>query len=105
MVISVRNPQRLAAMYYLFFFGAAGGLMPYLNLYFQDMGMGTRRIGVLAALLTASTLFAGPLWSAIADIFHLHHRLLPLLMAITLPLAIIMATTSQFVVLLVFVFL
>ena len=96
MIISRPKPQYLASMYYFLFFGAIGGLIPYLNLYYQELGMETWQIGVLAALMTASTLFAGPMWSAIADIFHIHQRLLPLLMLLTLPLAFVMSGADGF---------
>jgi MFS transporter, PPP family, 3-phenylpropionic acid transporter len=105
MIMHRRNPNRIAAIYYFAYFGAGGALIPYINLFYQDIGMETWQIGILAALLTASTLYAGPAWGAIADIFHLHHRLLPLLMLITLPLAFILAQLNQFALLIIFVFL
>jgi PPP family 3-phenylpropionic acid transporter len=56
-----------------------GALIPFLNLYYQEVGMSTRQIGVLAALPTIAVLAAGPFWGVVADAFHLHKRLLPLL--------------------------
>ncbi len=73
------TPRLRASAFYLFYFAAGGALIPFLNLYYQQIGMSTRQIGVLAALPTVTVLIAGPLWGAAADAFHLHRRLLPLL--------------------------
>jgi len=37
------------------------------------------------------------MWGALADIFHLHHRLLPGLMLLTLPMAALLAGAQDFV--------
>ena len=69
----------MISLFYLFYFAAGGALIPFLNLYYQQIGMSTRQIGVLAALPTVTVLAAGPLWGVTADAFHLHRRSLPLL--------------------------
>ena len=68
-----------ASAFYLLYYAAVGALLPYLNLYYQQTGMTTHEIGVLAALPTIAVLFAGPFWASIADALHLHKHLLPLL--------------------------
>jgi MFS transporter, PPP family, 3-phenylpropionic acid transporter len=73
------NPRLLASIFYFFYFAAGGALVPFLNLYYQEVGMSTRQIGVLAALPTITVLAAGPFWGVVADGLHLHKRLLPLL--------------------------
>jgi MFS family permease len=73
------NPRVRASLFYFFYFAAGGALIPYLNLYYQQVGMTTRQIGVLAALPTVTALAAGPFWGGAADALHLHRRLLPLL--------------------------
>lgn len=86
----------LAAAYYGLYFGAAGALLPYLNLFYQRAGMDTRQIGVLASLITLAMLFTGPLWGALADRFHLHRRLLPLSILMTLPPVLMLPTAHTF---------
>jgi PPP family 3-phenylpropionic acid transporter len=82
------NPRVRASLFYLFYFAAGGALIPFLNLYYQEVGMSTRQIGVLAALPTITVLAAGPFWGLMADAFHLHKRLLPLLtFGVMLPVA------------------
>jgi len=73
------NPRARASLFYLFYFAAGGALIPYLNLYYQQVGMSTPQIGVLAALPTVTALVAGPFWGGAADALHLHRRLLPFL--------------------------
>lgn len=90
------TPTRLAAAYYFLYFAAAGSLISYLNLYYERSGITTGRIGILAATSTALTLVAGPLWNAAADMFRLHHRLLPLLMLATLPMIALLAAAQGF---------
>jgi len=82
------NPHVRASLFYLFYFAAGGALIPFLNLYYQEVGMSTRQIGVLAALPTIAVLAAGPFWGVVADGLHLHKRLLPLLtFGVMLPVA------------------
>jgi MFS transporter, PPP family, 3-phenylpropionic acid transporter len=89
-------PHYLAGAYYFLYFGAAGGFTPYLNLYYQQIGISTYQIGLLAALLTSLTLVASPLWSGIADRFQLHHYLLPLLTILTVPAVALLASVNSF---------
>jgi len=82
------NPRILASLFYFFYFAAGGALIPYLNLYYQQVGMRTAQIGVLAALPTVTALVATPFWGGLADALHLHKRLLPLLsFGVLLPVA------------------
>lgn len=80
------KPARFwASAFYFAYFGAAGALTPYLNVYYQRTGLNLGWIGLLAALPTLLGLISNPLWGALADGFHLHKRLLPLLMFLTVP--------------------
>jgi PPP family 3-phenylpropionic acid transporter len=74
------KPHYWGSVFYLMYFAAAGALIPYLNLFFQRVGIDKPHIGVLAALQTLTTLVAGPLWSGLADALRLHKWILPLAM-------------------------
>ena len=62
-------PQRLWApkVYYFCYFGAGASLMPFLALYYRANGMPGPAIGVLTGVAPLVTLFAAPLWGAVAD--------------------------------------
>ncbi len=82
------NLRQLASLFYFMYYAAAGVLFPYLNLYYQQAGMSTKQIGILAALPTITVLVASPLWGGVADALHVHKRLLPLVILGTmLPVA------------------
>ncbi|MAS35863.1 MAG: hypothetical protein CL610_17775 [Anaerolineaceae bacterium] len=81
---------------YLFYFGAGGSLLPYLNLYYQNVGMDKQQIGVLIASTTLAAVISAPVWSALADAFRLHRHLLPLaIFGTLLPVALI-SQASEF---------
>jgi len=68
----------LARAYYFFFFGGIGWLIPYVFLYFEQVGLDGSQIGFLAGLWPLGTLLVGPVWAAIGDRFHVHRWLLPI---------------------------
>jgi len=78
------NPRLWGGLFYLTYFLAGGALLPFLNLYYQSLGVSAWGIGVLLAVPQFMYLFAAPLWGALADMLHLHRRLLPLAMFATL---------------------
>ncbi len=90
------RPRVLASLFYLLYYGAAGALMPYLNLYYQTIGMDNQRIGLLAAVPTVMTLLAAPFWSALADALGLHKILLPLTMTGTLLPILLLTQAASF---------
>ncbi|MEP7359552.1 MAG: MFS transporter, partial [Anaerolineales bacterium] len=73
-----QRPLRLAAVFYFFYFGANGIYLPFINLYFDKIGLSGSAIGALAALPPLLGFGAGPLWGALGDRFHIHRRLLPI---------------------------
>lgn len=74
----------VASAFYLFYYAAAGAVFPYLNRFYQSVGMSTYEIGALAAILTLTMMVAGPLWGGLADALRLHRRLLPLAITLTI---------------------
>ncbi|MEZ4713660.1 MAG: major facilitator superfamily domain-containing protein 6 [Caldilineaceae bacterium] len=66
--------NRIKAFYFCYF-GAAAALMPFLVLYYEQIGLSGRQIAVLAALPPLINLFAAALWSGLADALNQHNRL------------------------------
>jgi PPP family 3-phenylpropionic acid transporter len=85
------------SLFYLLYYLAVGGLLPYLNLYYQSIGIATVNIGVLATLMLLATLIASPVWSGLADALRIHRRLMILVPLMTLLPAALMAGTHDFV--------
>ena len=52
---------------YFLYYAATASLLPFLVLYYAQLGFSGRQIGVLSALLPVMTLLGVPLWSAAAD--------------------------------------
>jgi len=100
------NPKRSSntilfpALLYFFYYAASSCITPYLNIFFQDKGLSLIQIGILAAMPNGLTLVAAPLWAGIADYFGLHRRILPLVMALTIPFIVMIYIGGSFEVLL-----
>lgn len=79
---------------YFGYYLALGSFMPYINLYFQRLGMSGTEIGMVTALqvivLTATTLS----WGALADRYRIHKWIMCVALFLT-PLAILMVSRSS----------
>jgi len=64
--------------FYLLYFGAVGCMFPYLNLYYQRIGLTGFQIGILSAIPSLVVPFASPIWGILGDSLNLHRRLLTL---------------------------
>lgn len=83
--------------FYFLFFAALATVAPFLTLYYEDLGMGGRQIGVLAAILPLVSLFAASFWGGLADATHQHRRLLWLAIAGAMVSALAFLAASTFV--------
>src|SRR5574341_14159 len=61
---------------YLAYYMAIGAYIPFINLYYERMGLNGVQIGTLAALPVLISSVATPLWGSLADAFHWHRQLL-----------------------------
>lgn len=69
------SPVRALAFsraFYAFYYAAGACLMPFLPIYFSDLGFSGGQIGVLRAIAPLMTLVSGPLWSGLADATRRH---------------------------------
>lgn len=67
-----RRALRFSKAFYTFFFASGAFLSPFLVLYFSELGLDGRRIGVLRGIAPLITVVAAPLWSALADATRRH---------------------------------
>jgi MFS transporter, PPP family, 3-phenylpropionic acid transporter len=91
------RPRTLASLFYFTYFAAMGTFFPYLNLYYQQAGMSTQQIGVLAAIPPLTVLIATPAWGAVADALGLHRVLLPLTLFLTALPALALTRADAFI--------
>lgn len=64
--------------FHLVYYFAWACFGPFLTLYYREVGMTGRQIGVLGAVVPLVTLLSGPLWGGLADATRLHRWLLTL---------------------------
>ncbi len=94
--LSVRRPVLAMKSFYFLFYGAAAALIPFLVIYYEQLGFSGRQIGLLAAIIPLVSLVSAPLWGAAADATKQHKRLLMLAIAGTLAAVFIFSRTSAF---------
>jgi MFS transporter, PPP family, 3-phenylpropionic acid transporter len=61
---------------YFFYYAATACLMPFIALYYAQVGLSASQIGLLSGVLPLVTLVSAPLWGALADATRRHHALL-----------------------------
>lgn len=99
------KPYQWGSLFYLVYFLATGALLPFLNLFYASIGIDRWGIGVLAAIPQVMYLFAAPLWAGLADALHLHKRLLPTIMLVTLPPILVLVWVHNFMALIILILL
>ncbi|MCJ7549478.1 MAG: MFS transporter, partial [Anaerolineae bacterium] len=67
-----RTALGFAKAFYTFYFAAGAFFSPFLVLYFSELGLDGRQIGVLRGIAPLITVVAAPLWSALADATRRH---------------------------------
>lgn len=68
-------------IFYLFYYAASASLLPFLVLYYQEIGLTGRQIGVLAGVMPLTMFVGAPLWGELADVTQRTRRLLLLAIA------------------------
>ncbi len=63
---------------YFFYYMAVGAYLPYINLYFQRIGLTGIQIGLLSAIPLVVTSSTSIIWAGIADRLQIHRRILNL---------------------------
>lgn len=70
------QPVFLSKFSYFFFFAAASALLPFLVLYYEQLGLSGRQIGLLTGIMPLITLISSSLWGGLADMSRQHKLLL-----------------------------
>ena len=93
----------LASAAYFFFFAGGGALIPYLVLYYQDVGIDKQGIGYIVAATTIANLIGAPFWSSLADGLHIHKFLLPFAAFSAVIPAYLLSQADQFLTLMILI--
>jgi MFS transporter, PPP family, 3-phenylpropionic acid transporter len=82
------RPSLFLRAFYFCYFAAGASLLPFLVLYYKQLGLPGPQIGLLAAIPPLTFLIAAPIWGGLADATQQHRRLLNLALLGTLSLAL-----------------
>lgn len=82
--------------FYFFYFAAFAAIMPFLVLYYEQLGFSGRQIGILTALFPLTMLASAPFWSMVADASERHKFVLVSLMLATLVVVFALRTVATF---------
>jgi PPP family 3-phenylpropionic acid transporter len=82
--------------FYFFNFAAIATLLPYLVLYYEELGLSGRQMGFLTALPPLVTLVSAPLWTGVADSTHRHRLVLSLSLLGCILAILAVSTVSTF---------
>lgn len=73
---AVKRGLFVAKIYYFFFFGAIGCLVPFFNIYLSQIGLSGTEIGWLGSIAPIMALLANPFWGGVADRWQIHRLVL-----------------------------
>ncbi len=81
---------------YFFYYAAMASLLPFLVLYYAQLGLSGQQIGVLSALLPVMTLLSVPLWSAASDTTGRYRAFMLLTVGGTLALTLLTSSVTTY---------
>lgn len=91
-----RRPLALFKTFYFLYYAAAASLLPFLVLYYEQLGLSGSQIGVLTAILPLVTLFAASFWGGLADATQQHQPLMFLALGGVILLALVTLFSTTF---------
>jgi PPP family 3-phenylpropionic acid transporter len=86
----------LSKSYYFIFFAAASALLPFLALYYEQLGLSGRQIGLLTSIPFWMTMLSASLWGGLADATQQHKRLLSLAIIGAAAIAVLISLVNSF---------
>ena len=98
------NPLFNAQALYCFYYMALGSYLPFINLYYERLGLSGVQIGTLAALPVLVTATITFVWAAIADAFRLHRVILRMAFLLAAVVVYWLSQAKHFVALIPWVF-
>jgi PPP family 3-phenylpropionic acid transporter len=90
------QPALLSGSLFFSFYLALGAFMPFINLYYERMGLSGRQIGLLTAIPIFVSSIAVLLWSSLADTLHWHRRILRTGLLLSAAAILLLSTATTF---------
>lgn len=87
---------RITKLFFFFYYGSIGTLAPFLNVYFEQIGLSGVQIGWLGSIPPLIALFANPFWGAISDRWQIHRGVLTGLTFIAGIVSLLFLTSTLF---------
>lgn len=75
-VVKERLKRSIPNIYFYLFYGALGTVLPFLNIYYQSIGLNPWQIGLLGGLRPLVALFSGPFWCFLMNSYKLRKSVL-----------------------------
>src|SRR5947208_15350526 len=85
-----------AKAFYFWYFAALGGYLYFLSLYYRQIGLDERQIGLVIGLPPLMTLLSAPLWGQLRDRLGRGRWLLPGACLATLPAVFLISLAHNF---------
>ncbi len=95
---SHRSLAKARIMYFCYYM-ALGAYLPFINLYYQRIGLTGVQIGTLSALPLIVASVTSVLWGGLADVLRMHRRILNIALFLAPFAAFLISQTTQFAVL------
>lgn len=82
--------------YYFFIFAALAFLAPFLTLYYEELGLSGRQIGILAAIPSLVTFISAPIFGLITDVTQRHKFILGTALLVVVASVLLLSTLQSF---------
>ena len=93
---TTRPAERVFKIFYFAFFAASASLLPFLVLFYKQLGLSGSQIGVLTAIPPFITLFAASFWGGLADATQQHRKLLFLALSGVIAMTLVILSLTTF---------
>jgi MFS transporter, PPP family, 3-phenylpropionic acid transporter len=90
------RPALLSSALFFSYYLALGAFFPFINLYYQRLGLSGRQIGLLAAIPILISSLAVLLWSSLADTLRWHRRILRIGLFLAAVAILLLSTATTF---------
>ena len=81
---------------YFWFYAGVGAFVPYVVLYYRDMGWGGLQLGALTAIPALMASLTAPFWGVIADSFGAHRAIMRIVLLVAAAMSLLLAQMTTY---------